>query len=43
MSHKRIFITGASGCIGHYIVEFLIQNTHHELYLLVRNPDKLKV
>lgn len=43
MSHKRIFITGASGCIGHYIVESLIQNTHHELYLLVRNPDKLKV
>jgi len=43
MSHKRIFITGASGCIGHYIVESLIHNTHHELYLLVRNPDKLKV
>ncbi len=43
MSHKRIFITGGSGCIGHYIVESLIQNTHHELYLLVRNPDKLKV
>ena len=43
MSHKRIFITGASGCIGHYIVESLIQNTQHELYLLVRNPDKLKV
>ncbi len=43
MSHKRIFITGASGCIGHYIVESLIQNTQHELYLLVRNPKKLKV
>ncbi|MEM1169833.1 MAG: NAD(P)-dependent oxidoreductase [Cyanobacteria bacterium P01_H01_bin.35] len=43
MSKKQIFITGASGCIGHYIVESLIQNTHHELYLLVRNPDKLKV
>ncbi|MGB3514005.1 MAG: NAD(P)-dependent oxidoreductase [Microcoleaceae cyanobacterium] len=43
MSHKRIFITGASGCIGHYIVESLIQNTQHELYLLVRNPDKLKI
>lgn len=38
---KRIFITGASGCIGHYIVEKLIQNTEHELFLLVRNPDKL--
>jgi nucleoside-diphosphate-sugar epimerase len=39
---KRIFITGASGCIGHYIVEALIEQTNHELFLLVRNPDKLK-
>jgi nucleoside-diphosphate-sugar epimerase len=39
---KRIFITGASGCIGHYMTEALIQNTNHELYLLVRNPAKLK-
>ena len=39
---KRIFITGASGCIGHYITEALIQNTNHELYLLVRNPEKLQ-
>ena len=39
---KRIFITGASGCIGHYITETLIQNTNHELFLLVRNPDKLQ-
>ena len=39
---KRIFITGASGCIGHYITETSIQNTDYELYLLVRNPDKLQ-
>ena len=39
---KRIFITGASGCIGHYIVESLLQNTDCYLYLLVRNPDKLQ-
>jgi nucleoside-diphosphate-sugar epimerase len=39
----RIFITGASGCIGHYLVETLIQNTDHELFLLMRNPAKLKV
>ena len=39
---KNIFITGASGCIGHYIVESLLQNTDHFLYLLVRNPDKLQ-
>lgn len=38
---KRIFITGASGCIGHYLVETLLQNTLHELFLLVRSPTKL--
>jgi nucleoside-diphosphate-sugar epimerase len=38
----RIFLTGASGCIGHYIAEALIQETEHDLFLLVRNPDKLK-
>lgn len=36
-------MTGASGCIGHYLVEALIQETDHDLFLLVRNPDKLKV
>lgn len=41
MTPKRIFVTGASGCIGHYITEALIQETEHELHLLVRNPDKL--
>jgi nucleoside-diphosphate-sugar epimerase len=43
MNPKRIFITGASGCIGHYITQALIHHTEHELYLLVRNPDKLRV
>ncbi len=43
MSPKRIFVTGASGCLGHYLVETLIQSTDHDLFLLVRNPDKLKV
>ncbi len=39
----RIFITGASGCIGHYLVETLIENTEHELFLMMRSPAKLKV
>jgi nucleoside-diphosphate-sugar epimerase len=43
MTKKRILVTGASGCIGHYITEALIQNTNYELYLLVRNPDKLQI
>lgn len=40
---KRIFLTGASGCIGHYMTEVLSQETDHELFLLVRNPQKLQV
>ncbi|NER80129.1 MAG: NAD(P)-dependent oxidoreductase [Leptolyngbya sp. SIO1D8] len=40
-SKKRIFITGASGCIGHYLVETLLANTPHNLFLLVRNSAKL--
>ncbi|WP_414526655.1 NAD-dependent epimerase/dehydratase family protein [Nodularia chucula] len=43
MNQKRILVTGASGCVGHYISEALIKNTNHELYLLVRNPQKLQV
>lgn len=40
---KRVLVTGASGCIGHYLSEALIQETDYELYLLVRNPKKLQV
>jgi nucleoside-diphosphate-sugar epimerase len=43
MSCKRILITGASGCIGHYITEALSQQTDAELFLLVRNPAKLRL
>ncbi|MBW4508901.1 MAG: NAD(P)-dependent oxidoreductase [Scytonematopsis contorta HA4267-MV1] len=43
MSQKRILVTGASGCVGHYLSEALIKETTHELYLLVRNPQKLQV
>ncbi|AFY94110.1 NAD-dependent epimerase/dehydratase family protein [Chamaesiphon minutus] len=39
----RILVTGASGCVGHYISETLIQNTDYELFLCVRNPAKLQV
>ncbi|OKH38763.1 hypothetical protein NIES2119_09240 [[Phormidium ambiguum] IAM M-71] len=39
----RILITGASGCIGQYIAEKLIKETEHELFLLVRDPRKLRI
>jgi len=34
---KKIFLTGVSGCIGHYIAEILLENPDYELYFLVRN------
>ncbi|MGD1943264.1 MAG: NAD-dependent epimerase/dehydratase family protein [Leptolyngbyaceae cyanobacterium] len=40
-SPQKVFITGASGCIGHYLVEQLLAETPHKLVLLVRNPAKL--
>jgi nucleoside-diphosphate-sugar epimerase len=43
MSQKRILVTGASGCVGHYLTEALIQETDYELFLLVRNPAKLQL
>ncbi|MDV3351356.1 NAD(P)-dependent oxidoreductase [Leptolyngbyaceae cyanobacterium CCMR0082] len=42
-SPQRIFITGASGCIGHYVLENLLEHSHHELFLLLRHPDKLQL
>jgi nucleoside-diphosphate-sugar epimerase len=39
---KSILITGASGCIGHYLADLLIKETDHELFFLVRNPQKIK-
>ena len=39
----NILLTGASGCIGHYVVEQLLAHTPHHLYVLVRNPNKLNV
>ncbi len=43
MTPRRILITGASGSIGHYVTEALIQETNLELYLLVRSPNKLRL
>lgn len=37
---KNVFITGASGCIGHYVLD-LFADTPYHLHLLLRNPQKL--
>lgn len=42
MAAKRIFVTGASGCIGHYIADALIHKTDHDLFFMVRDMSKLK-
>ncbi|PSN20717.1 epimerase [filamentous cyanobacterium CCP5] len=36
-------MTGASGCVGHYLVERLLNQTAHELFLLVRDPGRLRL
>ncbi len=40
---KKVFITGASGCVGHYLIERLLAKTDYELYLLVRDRRKLQI
>ena len=40
---KKVFITGASGCVGHYLIERLLEKTDYELYLLVRDRRKLQI
>jgi nucleoside-diphosphate-sugar epimerase len=39
---KKIFITGASGCVGHYVFDKLVKHPDYHLYLMVRNPNKLR-
>ena len=39
---KKVFITGISGCVGHYLYDALAEDPTYELYLLVRNPQKLR-
>ncbi len=38
---QRILITGASGCVGQYTAEHLLNNSDAELLLLLRDPAKL--
>lgn len=39
---KNIFITGVSGCVGHYIFAALCRDPEYHLYLLVRDPRRLR-
>ena len=41
MKNEVILITGASGCVGQYIANWLIENSNSELFLWVRDPKKI--
>ncbi|MCK5057249.1 MAG: NAD(P)-dependent oxidoreductase [Candidatus Aminicenantes bacterium] len=41
MKQKKIFITGISGCVGHYLFDLLANAPGVRLFLLVRSPDKI--
>jgi len=38
---SKVFVTGITGCVGHYIFDLLVSNPDYELYFLVRNPKKM--
>lgn len=40
---KHVFVTGASGCVGHYVVERLLARSDIHLHLLVRDPARLRL
>lgn len=43
MTHlNNLFITGAAGCVGHYILDHLLPNPGYRLSLLLRDPGKLR-
>jgi len=41
-SIKKIFLTGASGCVGHYLIDEFLADEKYHLILLVRDSRKLR-
>ena len=39
---EKVFITGGSGCVGHYVIDQLLENPKLELHLMVRDPERLQ-
>ncbi len=39
---KKVFVTGISGCVGHYLFDELAPEADYHLYLLVRDPSRLR-
>lgn len=42
MQTKQVFITGASGCVGHYLINECLSQPNLHIHVLVRYPEKLK-
>tara|TARA_Y200000002_G_scaffold373890_1_gene373743 strand:+ start:5 stop:955 length:951 start_codon:yes stop_codon:yes gene_type:complete len=42
MKTKHVFITGASGCVGHYLIQECLNLPNLHVHVLVRYPEKLK-
>jgi nucleoside-diphosphate-sugar epimerase len=40
---KNVFMTGANGCIGHYVIDECLKQEDLHLHLLIRNKNKLKI
>lgn len=40
---QKLFITGATGSVGHYLVEAFGNDPQYELYLLVQEPKRFKM
>ena len=38
---KKVFITGATGCIGNYICKELLSSPNYELHIFTRSPHKI--
>jgi len=39
---QTVFITGATGCVGHYVMDQLVQHPNLTIYALVRDPNRFK-
>ena len=39
---ENVFITGATGCVGHYLIRECLKNPNLNIHVLVRKPEKLK-
>jgi nucleoside-diphosphate-sugar epimerase len=39
---RKIFITGVTGCVGHYVFDQLVKDPDNELFCMMPNPHKLR-